>query len=262
MAKRSKESYAIQSVVHALQLLEQFHGDEGELGVTELARRMGLHKNNVFRLLATLEVQGYVVQDSETDDYRLGVKALELGRSYLRHSDIVSVAAPMLAQLRDLTGETAHLSVLQGEEVVYLLAEETDRSVRVASRAGAHYPALATASGKVQLAFAGELPYTQHPLRRLTDPKPADLRRLEKDLAKIREAGVATDLGDADPDVGCIAAPIFNDEGQVAGAFAINAPMARLGGRIVRQLTEQVTAAAAAASTALGYGRDVRQAAG
>lgn len=255
MAKRAKESYTIQSVVHALQLLEQFHQVEGELGVTELARRLNLHKNNVFRLLATLETQGYVVQDPETEDYRLGVKALELGRSYLRQSSIVNVAGPLVASLRDTTGETANLSVLQGEEVVYLISEEAQRAVRVAGRSGAHLPAISTASGKTQLAWLRELPYNQHPLRRLTDPRPAEVNRLEKELDKIRELGYALDLGESDPDVACIAAPIFDDEGRVVGAFSVSAPSSRVDAARARDLIRFVVEAAEKASRNLGWGR-------
>jgi DNA-binding IclR family transcriptional regulator len=253
MAKRAKESYTIQSVVHALQLLEQFHNADGELGVTDLARRLGLHKNNVFRLLATLETQGYVVQNLETEDYRLGVRALELGRSYLRQSSIVNVAGPLVAQLRDETGETAHLSILQGEEVVYLISEESQRAVRVAGRPGAHLPALATASGRTQLAWLRELPYTLHPLRRLSDPRPTDIKRLEKDLDRIREQGYGLDLGESDPDVACVAAPIFDDEGRVVGAFSVSAPLARMDAAIREALVQKVTEVAELASRNLGW---------
>lgn len=262
MAKRAKESYTIQSVVHALQLLEQFHSADGELGVTDLARRLGLHKNNVFRLLATLETQGYVVQNRETEDYRLGVRALELGRSYLRQSSIVNVAGPFVAQLRDATDETAHLSILQGEEVVYLISEESQRAVRVAGRTGAHLPALSTASGKTQLAWLHQLPYAMHPLRRMSDPRPTDIKRLEKDLDRIRELGFGLDIGESDPDVACIAAPIFDDEGRVVGAFSVSAPVGRVDRGRQDELVRQVTGAAESASRNLGWEGAAGRAAG
>lgn len=254
MAKRTKESYTIQSVVHSLELLEQFHGDEAEIGVTELSRRLGLHKNNVFRLLATLEVRGYVVQNLETEGYRLGVKALELGRSYLRHSDIVAMAGTKLAELRDLTQETCYLTILQGEEVVYVLAEESPQSVRVTSLMGQHFPAMNTAEGKVQLAYENTLPYRTHPLRRMTDPKPTDLRKLERDLVKIREQGCSVDSGEFNPEITCIAAPVFDDTGGCTGAIAIHAPSFRANrDRSLKQLTDQLLDIAAAISEKLGF---------
>jgi DNA-binding MarR family transcriptional regulator len=81
--KKPKGEYAIQTVVNAMRLLEAFR-DEEELGVTELSRRLSLHKNNVFRLLATLEQQGYIEQSTASDRYRLGVESLELGQAFLR----------------------------------------------------------------------------------------------------------------------------------------------------------------------------------
>lgn len=233
MARRTKDSYTIQSVVHALELLEQFLGYEVELGVTELSRRLNLHKNNVFRILATLEVRGYVTQNTETEGYRLGVKAFELGQAYLRHNAVVSLVEPMLARLRDETGETAYFSVLQGEEVVYILAQESFRPVRVSSQLGLRIPAHRSAAGKVELAFLKELPYTRHPLRRQSDPNPQDLRRLERELERIRYQGYALDgvseEGGVDPEVVHIAVAIFDASGKTVGALSIAGPYYRLG---------------------------------
>jgi DNA-binding IclR family transcriptional regulator len=84
MAKREKESYVIQSVTNALNLLGEFKGDRDELGVTELSKKLNLHKNNIFRLLATLEAKGYIEQNRATENYRLGVKSLELGQTFIK----------------------------------------------------------------------------------------------------------------------------------------------------------------------------------
>ncbi len=81
--RREKSNYIIQSVSHALDVLEQFCGEADELGVTELSKRLKLHKNNVFRLLATLESRGYIEQNKATENYRLGIRCLQLGQSYV-----------------------------------------------------------------------------------------------------------------------------------------------------------------------------------
>src|SRR5215510_9139477 len=83
MVRRDKTNYVIQSVAHSLDVLEQFSRDVDELGVTELSKRLKLHKNNVFRLLATLEARGYIEQNRSTENYRLGIRCLNLGRSYI-----------------------------------------------------------------------------------------------------------------------------------------------------------------------------------
>ena len=89
MAKKEKSEYLIQAVSHALDLLEQFHGETDELGVTELSKRLKLHKNNVFRLLATLESRGYIEQNRVTENYRLGLKTLELGQTFIKQMGLL-----------------------------------------------------------------------------------------------------------------------------------------------------------------------------
>jgi len=98
MAKREKESYGIQSVTNGLNLLEQFKGDRDELGVTDLSNRMELHKNKIFRLLATLEAKGYIEQNKATENYRLGVKSLELGQAFIKQNGLVRQVKPFLKE--------------------------------------------------------------------------------------------------------------------------------------------------------------------
>ena len=81
--RREKSNYIIRSVSHALDVIEQFFGEADELGVTELSKRLKLHKNNIFRLLATLESRGYIEQNKATENYRLGIRCLQLGQAYV-----------------------------------------------------------------------------------------------------------------------------------------------------------------------------------
>ncbi|RMG96920.1 MAG: MarR family transcriptional regulator, partial [Candidatus Dadabacteria bacterium] len=108
MARRKKSSYIIQSVTNALDLLEEFRGEETELGVTELSKRLGLHKNNVFRLLATLESRGYIEQNKVTGNYRLGLKVLELGQVFIKHMGLLKMARPILEEIVEKCNETAY----------------------------------------------------------------------------------------------------------------------------------------------------------
>ncbi|HVM96901.1 MAG TPA: helix-turn-helix domain-containing protein, partial [Candidatus Acidoferrales bacterium] len=97
--RREKSNYVIQSVSHALDVIEQFNGERDELGVTELSKRLKLHKNNVFRLLATLEARGYIEQNKATDNYRLGVRCLQMGQSYLNQIGLLHQARPILESM-------------------------------------------------------------------------------------------------------------------------------------------------------------------
>ncbi|HEU4427970.1 MAG TPA: IclR family transcriptional regulator, partial [Myxococcota bacterium] len=150
--RRSKSSYVIQTVANAFQLLEEFGGEDAELGVTELSDRLGLHKNNVFRLLATLEQQGYIEQCPETERYRLGRSCLTLGNAFGETRSLVRFARPLLSKLARELNETAHLGVLSGYDVVHLAGRPARQLVATAVRTGQRLAAHCTALGKVLLA--------------------------------------------------------------------------------------------------------------
>src|SRR5512147_531197 len=156
MAKKEKSEYIIQAVSHALDLLEQFHDDVDELGVTELSKRLKLHKNNVFRLLATLESRGYIEQNRVTENYRLGLKTLELGQTFIKQMGLLRQSRPILEALVRDCNETTYVSILKEFHIVYLDAVETDLTVRVVPRVGSRLPAYCTAAGKIQLAYMTE----------------------------------------------------------------------------------------------------------
>src|SRR5215813_1368497 len=124
MIRREKSNYAIQSVSHALDVLEQFNQNAEEIGVTELSKRLKLHKNNVFRLLATLEARGYIEQNRATENYRLGIKCLHLGRRYVDHMGLVRQARPILTDVAHRCRESTFVAILRREGVVPLEAAE------------------------------------------------------------------------------------------------------------------------------------------
>src|ERR1700758_2393261 len=116
MIRRDKTNYVIQSVAHSLDVLEQFAGEAEELGVTELSKRLKLHKNNVFRLLATLESRGYIEQNRATENYR-------------QHMGLLRQARPIMADLARQVRETTYLGVLRRNAVVPVEVVEADRPV-------------------------------------------------------------------------------------------------------------------------------------
>ena len=120
LTKRKKSDYIIQSVDHALNVLEAFHGDEDELGITELSRRLKLHKNNIFRILATLENRGYIEQSRITNNYRLGLSTLEMGQTYLRHTGLLNVARPVMEELNRKVNENVYIGILKERYCFYL----------------------------------------------------------------------------------------------------------------------------------------------
>src|SRR5438270_5493916 len=158
VVRREKTNYLIQSVSHALDVMEQFFGDVDELGVTELSKRLKLHKNNVFRLLATLEARGYIEQNKVSENYRLGVKCLHLGRRYIHHMGLVRQARPILNQVAKRCRESALVAVARRAGVVPLeAAQPEDRAVRIMPPIGETLPMHCTAVGKAHLAFDEQL---------------------------------------------------------------------------------------------------------
>src|SRR5712691_11278092 len=115
MVRRNKTNYVIQSVAHALDVLEQFFGETDELGVTELSKRLKLHKNNVFRLLATLEARGYIEQNKATENYRLGLRCLQLGQIYVNQMGFLLQAKATLQELAKSANESCYVAVKKGQ---------------------------------------------------------------------------------------------------------------------------------------------------
>src|SRR3970040_2950022 len=132
--RKEKSEYVVQSVDRALDILEAFNYSEEELGVTELSHKLNLHKNNVFRLLATLETRGYIEQDKRTGNYRLGIKTFEVANIFLHHLGLRRQARPILEDLVGRSDETGYLAILDGPEVVYVQMQETSQTVRMLQR--------------------------------------------------------------------------------------------------------------------------------
>lgn len=230
--KREKENYMIQSVSHALDILESFTKTEDELGVTELSKRLGLHKNNVFRLLATLEHRGYIEQNKATENYRLGPKTLQIGSIFIEQRECRRQARPILESLMASTGETAVVAVLRANKVIYMDSVETNKTVRAVSRIGAMLPAHCTAVGKAQLASLPpaevERLYPESDLAPLT-PKSIKTRdELLIDLKTVAEKGYAIENEECDPEVRGVAVAVKDFSKNVIAAVGVVAPASRL----------------------------------
>ncbi len=253
--RREKMNYTIQSVAHALDVLEQFAGDAEELGVTELSKRLKLHKNNVFRLLATLESRGYIEQNKATDNYRLGLKCLRLGQRFVAQMGLLRQARPVVQQLSKTIRETTYIAVLRSNSTIALDAAECEQAIRVAINLGNPLPVHATAAGKVHLAFADEelraaLPST---LEKLTEKTITERAALLAQLKKSAESGYAVDLGEATEDVRSVAAPVRDYTRTVVAAIAVAAPAYRFSQeRMDKEIAPQVLRAARDLSVRLG----------
>ena len=231
-----------------------------ELGVTELSKRLKLHKNNVFRLLATLESRGYIEQNKATENYRLGLKALELGQTFIKQMGLLRQAKPILEKMVAECNETCYVAIFKEGHVVYLDMVETDMTVRVVSRVGSRLPAYCTAAGKIHLAFMSEEEIFQilpdKELKAFTETTLTSRDALLKDVKAIAEQGYAIDNEELDVGVRCVAAPIRDYTRRIVGSISVSGPNMRLSDERIRDnLVPLVTSSAEELSTRLGYNK-------
>lgn len=217
MVKREKSNYVIQSVSHALDVLDALTQAGKEVGVTELASKLGLQKNNIFRILATLELRGYVEQNPETEGYALGVKALELGQSYLAQSDIIIRSLPYIKKLSEEIGETASLAVLQGTRVQYPVSIASNQNVKISSRYGVSFDAKNISVGRLLLSSLSDS---------IIDEMFANDGQTKKQIIEMRSSNVEIDDCKMENDVVSISRLVSNHRGTV-GAVEVLVPKYR-----------------------------------
>ena len=258
MVRREKSNYMIQSVSHALDVLEQFNANADEIGVTELSKRLKLHKNNVFRLLATLESRNYIEQNRVTENYRLGLKTLELGQTFIKQMGLLRQSRPVLESLVGECNETTYVAILKDFHIIYLDVVETDLTVRVVPRVGARLPAYCTAAGNVQIAYMTDEELTNYlpskEMKRYTPNTIIDREELKKNLAQVAQQGYAIDNEELDVGVKCVGAPIRDYTRRIIGAVSISGPSMRFTDeRLEKELIPLVLRASEEISTKLGY---------
>ena len=256
------------SVSRAISLLDTLASSESGLGVNELARRIGVNASTASRLLATLQQAGLVARE-EGGPYRLGLRLVALSERVLAHLDVRSLARPLLAELVARTGETATLSLPGEGEAITIDFVPSASSVVSMARVGRPSVPHATATGKVMLAFAapgqpppaaGAMPLPAAgamPLAAYTDQTISDPEALAIELNVVRERGFAEAVGEREPDLAALAAPVFGRHGELAAIIGVQGPAARLPAQVRRGLRGPLLDAAAALGRALG-GRAAR----
>ncbi|WP_338608631.1 IclR family transcriptional regulator [Pelagibacterium nitratireducens] len=242
------------TLLKGLRILEMVARAPDPCGTTELARKLGLNKSNVHRVLKTLEAASFVRKVDDLGRYGVTLKLWELGQISFARIDLKTDAQDTMKWLSAETRETVHLSVLDGSEVIYLDKIESQEPIRAYTTIGGRAPAYAVATGKALLAWepteAAEL-LAEAMIRHTSSTlEPAALKG---ELSRIREQGFAVNLGEWRESVGGIAAPIRNADGNVEAAIGISAPRIRIAGDRVAELATLVIRAASEISERLGY---------
>ena len=176
--------YQVPALSRGLELLLQFSRREPELNGAELSRRLTLPRASVFRMLQTLEQMGFVERVGESASYRLGIGVLRLGFEYLASMELTEHGRPVIEALRDQTGLSAHLVVLDGAEVVFVAKAAGRSAIFNSVQVGARLPAHATVLGRLLLGgkTAQQLAalYAGQPLEAYTESTPTSLAQLKK----------------------------------------------------------------------------------
>lgn len=246
----------LSTVRNAARLLKAFAHNE-ELGVSELSRRLGLGKSAVHRLLTTLLSEGLLDQEPRSGRYRLSLLMFDLGEAVRVRRDLHAAATPVLARLREQTGECAQVAVPDGDDVVYLQRMETAEWARVSPGAGWRWPMHCTSSGKVLLAHRSGPEqddfFTRVKLAPLTRHTITDPARLRAELAVARARGWAETVNERAVGVASLAAPVRDTTSSVVAAISIQATVPRFRGTPRRRLAQAVVQAGDAVSRRLGW---------
>jgi DNA-binding IclR family transcriptional regulator len=246
---------SVQSVDRALTILEQL-ARHGEVGVTELAAGLGVHKSTAFRLVATLEQHGLVEQTEDRGKYRLGVGLLRLAGATTARLDVVQEARPVSRKLAADTGETVNVAVLADRAALYLDQVAGSSALQPHNWVGQHIPLHATANGKVLLCGldAERLDDTLGSLAAYTDMTITKKERLRAELDLVRAQGYAVAVDELEVGLTAAAAPIRNAHGDVIASMSVSGPTFRLTAARVHVVVGQLVEAAEEVSHRLGWG--------
>jgi IclR family transcriptional regulator, KDG regulon repressor len=228
-AKNKADS--VKSVTKVLDILEHLGSSRGAVSVSDLARSTGLNVSTAFRLLQTLMQRGYVEQERSNRGYQLGPRFFQMGTSYLKGSDLASIARPHLEDLRDKVGETAYLVIFSQGEIVQLCKADGQQAVSATVRSMVREPAYCTATGKVLLSGLEEDALDEYlggiTLDSFTPQTVTSKTQLRKEIDKVRQSGFAVDIEEFVPNLCCVSVPV-KDVHEAASVAAISIAMPKM----------------------------------
>jgi IclR family KDG regulon transcriptional repressor len=254
--KPARKRTRLSSVANAMRLLKVFSDDDFEIGVSDLAKRLGLAKSTVHRLASTLVRERILERGPRDGKYRLGLVLFELGALVRRKMDVSAEARPQLKALMERTGETVHLAVLDDYSVLYVNRIESRRAIRMGFGLGVRAPLHCTALGKALLAFQPEAVIEEviaNGLSPRTTNTITGAQAFRQELAGVRARGYAIEDEEIEVGLRSIATAVRNDAGDVVAAIGIAGPAHRLAKRVLLSYARDLMAATDVVSQRLGY---------
>jgi DNA-binding IclR family transcriptional regulator len=253
---RSKNTYAVQTVENALDLLETLTEEIPVATLPHLAEKLGISRNKTFRLLATLENRGLVEREEMSGSYHLGLSTLELAQRFLKSASLIRHAHPVMEGLARKHDEAVYMTVLQGEEVLFLDMVDCNRQVKAAPLVGKRFPFFTNAAGKAMKALESRDLLEKFSKRRRNKGVYPDLASLEKELNAIRERGVAIDSGGLGEGIISVAVAVRDYAGKIVGALTMLGPSFRmLADRLENEIIPSLVEGAEMLSMKFGYAK-------
>jgi DNA-binding IclR family transcriptional regulator len=205
-----------------MNILECLATDD-EMGVTDIARQVGVAKSTAYRMLATLCHRGFAEKNPETNEYRLGLHLFELGQIALIRVRLRQAALPLLEELRQRTGTTTQLSIPDGADVIFLERLQSSRGLELLMPFGRRTPSHATSAGKALAAFSPSLAEARRlaGFPKLTPLTTGTAQDFEKQLAMTKRVGYATNFDEVAIGLSSVAAPIFDLAGRPYAAVSL-----------------------------------------
>ena len=247
------------TLAKGLAAIEWMVRQQRDCRVTDLAQAFGMARSNAHRTLQTLVACGWAQQDPHTSTYQPSLRLFELGTLVEAAADVARLARPHLAALAQATGETIHLAILDGAEIVYVDKFDSPLPVAAYSRIGGRAPAYCVASGKALLAAQG-LDADAAALARLLGPLVAhtansitSLDALVAELRRTRARGYAENREEWRLGVCGLGAPVFNARAQAVAAVGMSVPSIRFTRAQAKAFAARLLDCAGAASATLGF---------
>lgn len=244
------------SVRRAISMFELLLAEGEPMPVAEIMARLKIPKSTVYELVRTLSETGYLERDERSSSLFLGRKLFELGMAYRARTDLLRDGAPIVEDLRDATGETVQLSVLENDFMLVLLKEEGLQPLRIISRVGSRVPPNWAAAGRLLIGDLEDSPLRELLVRTAAQSPSGqaitDVDELVSQVRKFRRQGYATELNEANLHAGCVAAPVIDASGRCVAAISVVAPEQRLGRANRQRLIDEVRKAADRLSKRLG----------
>jgi len=251
-----KPNYDVPAVRKAIRLFEVLSDARRPMGLSEIARAIDANKNMTFRLLTTLQDEGWVAAVQPGPQYRLTLAPFEVGSRAVGQMTLKTAAAGPMRELWDEIGESLYLGILYEDTVLYIEHLDSRQDVRIAGTIGGRYPLHCAAPGKVLLAYAGDDLFTrltETGLERFTENTLCDPDELRTDLAAVRKRGWALDNEEYGRGILCFAAPVFDHADTVVGAVGTSVTtLAYTAERLVDELGPRILTTAELTSRNLG----------